>query len=233
MSIASGTVAVIAAHADDEVLGCGGTVARFARSGQAVHILLVADGETARLSGAQYADANTSIEQRVSAAESARAAIGATSLECLGFPDNRLDGMTLLDLVKPIEDFVRRHTPTMVFTHHAGDVNIDHQTVHHAVIAACRPQPGHSVADLLFFEVPSSTEWRPRTSAEPFTPDTFVDISSTLSTKLDGLRAYESELQPFPHPRSLAAVEALARWRGATSGCDAAEAFVTGRRIIR
>jgi LmbE family N-acetylglucosaminyl deacetylase len=120
----------------------------------------------------------------------------------------------------------------MVLTHHAGDVNIDHRVVHDAVIAACRPQPGYSVKELLFFEVPSSTEWRPPGSAEPFNPNWFFDITSTLATKMEALRAYEAELRAFPHPRSLKAVEALALWRGATAGVEAAEAFVLGRKIV-
>jgi LmbE family N-acetylglucosaminyl deacetylase len=100
------------------------------------------------------------------------------------------------------------------------------------VIAACRPQPGHPVQELLFFEVPSSTEWRPPGSAEPFSPNWFVDISRTLETKLKALRAYETELRAFPHPRSLKGVTALAQWRGATVGVEAAEAFVLGRKLV-
>jgi LmbE family N-acetylglucosaminyl deacetylase len=116
-------------------------------------------------------------------------------------------------------------------THHAGDVNIDHQRVHQAVVTACRPQPGHPVRTLLFFEVPSSTEWQPPGSAPAFTPNWFVDISSTLDCKLNALDAYAEELRVWPHPRSLQAVEALARWRGATVGVEAAEAFILGRYL--
>jgi len=153
-------------------------------------------------------------------------------VETIGLPDNRLDGVELLDLVKRIEASIERHEPSVVLTHHAGDVNIDHQLVHEAVLAACRPQPGHPVDELLFFEIPSSTEWRPAGSRTTFVPNWFVDVSTTLPRKLDALRAYDSELRPFPHPRSLEAVEALARWRGATVGMLAAEAFVLGRKRI-
>jgi N-acetylglucosamine malate deacetylase 1 len=138
----------------------------------------------------------------------------------------------LLDVVKKIEAFIQRYQPSTVFTHHAGDVNIDHQVVHHAVVTACRPLPGHSVKELLFFEVPSSTEWRPTSSAEPFIPNWFVDISTTLAKKLQALEGYGSELRAFPHPRSLKAVSALATWRGATVGVEAAEAFVLGRKLV-
>ena len=147
-------------------------------------------------------------------------------------PDNRMDSVDLLQVVREIEKSVESHAPSVVLTHHASDVNIDHRVVHDAVLAACRPQPDHPVRRLLFFEVPSSTEWGPAASAQPFSPNFFVNISSTLATKLEALKAYGSELRAFPHPRSLQAVSALAQWRGASVGVVAAEAFVLGREIV-
>lgn len=226
------SVAVIAAHPDDEVLGCGGTLARMANEGRAVHILLLADGETSRPPGMDESLGSAKLAARQTAAEKACKVLGASSLETLALPDNRLDSLVLLDVVKQVEKFIQRHNPSTVFTHHAGDVNIDHQVVHLAVVTACRPLPGNSVKELLFFEVPSSTEWRPASSAEPFIPNWFVDISTTLAKKLQALEVYDSELRAFPHPRSLKAVNALATWRGATVGVEAAEAFVLGRKIV-
>lgn len=229
----SDIVAVIAAHPDDEVLGCGGAIARAAIEGHAVHVLLLADGETARTQvGGQPVDPDK-LPARRSAAEAAGKILGCASVEQLSLPDNRLDSVELLDVVQHIEAFLRRCQATTVFTHHAGDVNIDHRIVHDAVIAASRPQPGYPVKELLFFEVPSATEWRPPDSATPFNPTWFVDISRTLAIKLAALEAYRAELRPFPHPRSPEAVTALARWRGATVGVEAAEAFVLGRKIIK
>jgi Uncharacterized proteins, LmbE homologs len=169
---------------------------------------------------------------RNDAAREACRILGCASVEALGLPDNRMDGLDMLDVVKLIEEKVAQHKPSTILTHHAGDVNVDHRVVHQAVLAACRPQPGHSVETLLFFEVPSSTEWSPPGSAPAFTPNWFVDISGQLSAKLAALRAYDSELRPFPHPRSIEAVEALAKWRGATAGFAAGEAFILGRRLI-
>ena len=226
------TVLVIAAHPDDEVLGCGGTLARLAAEGCAVHILLMADGETSRTAGAGQMNIPGRLTARNAAASAACKILGCTSVEALDLPDNRLDGVELLDVIKHVETFVQRFQPSVVLTHHAGDVNIDHRVVHDAVISACRPQPGHPVKELLFFEVPSSTEWRPPSSAEPFNPNWFVDISATLAKKLEALQAYDTELRAFPHPRSLKAVTALAQWRGATTGVDAAEAFILGRKLI-
>jgi LmbE family N-acetylglucosaminyl deacetylase len=229
----SDAIAVIAAHPDDEVLGCGGTMARLADEGCEVHVLLMADGETSRASAAEPAAGGERLSARNAAAENARAILRYASVQALGLPDNRMDRLELLDVVRPVETFLQRYRPRTVFTHHAGDVNIDHRVVHDAVIAACRPQPGYPVTELLFFEVPSSTEWRPPASGEMFCPNWFVDISATMGRKLEALQAYQSEMRAFPHPRSARAVEALALWRGASVGAPAAEAFVLGRKIVR
>ena len=226
------SILIVAAHPDDEVLGCGGTIARYAQDGCSVHVLLMADGEGSRAPTTENTITVGRTAARNAAAKAACGILGCASVDNLALPDNRLDGLALLDVVKQIESFIARYRPSTLLTHHSGDVNIDHQVVHEAVIAACRPQPGHSVQELLFFEVPSATEWRPPGSAEPFLPNYFVDISATLDVKLSALGAYAGELREFPHPRSLRAVEALARWRGATAGMEAAEAFMLGRRLV-
>lgn len=227
----SGDILVVAAHPDDEVLGCGGSLARLANEGHTINILLLADGESSRQADVQDRDYEL-VSARNKAAEEACKIMGCKSVNILNLPDNRLDGLERLDIIKQIEIFIERYRPSMVFTHHSGDVNIDHRIVHDAVVAACRPQPGHPVKEVLFFEVPSSTEWRPPGSDSSFNPNIFYDISETLENKLEALLAYESELRDFPHPRSLKAVRALAEWRGTTAGVEAAEAFVLGRKII-
>jgi len=227
-----GNVLVVVAHPDDEVLGCGGTIACLADAGRAVHVLLLADGESSRVGADGSSPEPGSLAARNAAAEHACRILGCASVESLAFPDNRMDGLVLLDVVKQVEARIARHAPATVLTHHGGDVNIDHRVAHEAVIVACRPIPGHSVRELLFFEVPSSTEWRPPPLAESFAPNYFVDVSATLDRKMEALNAYASELRAFPHPRSLIAVDALARWRGATVGVGAAEAFLLGRKIV-
>jgi len=228
----SRSILIVAAHPDDEVLGCGGTAAKLAAEGCDVHVLLMADGESSRnRADAPLVDASL-LEARRAAADSAGAILGCKSVEMLAFPDNRMDSVDLLDVVQNIESCIQRLRPSTVFTHHAGDVNIDHRVVHDAVIAACRPQPAHSVRELLFFEVPSATEWRPAASRAAFAPDWFVDISATLEIKLAALQAYSAELRPFPHPRSLQGVTGLAQWRGASVGMHAAEAFTLGRKLV-
>jgi LmbE family N-acetylglucosaminyl deacetylase len=137
----------------------------------------------------------------------------------------------LLDLVKAVESAIHEVRPDTVYVHHAGDVNIDHRRLHEAAVAACRPQPGHPVRRLLSFETPSSTEWTPPGSLPPFQPAVFVDIATFWPRKLAGLEVYRQEMRPWPHPRSVGAIEHLARWRGATVGVEMAEAFMLLREI--
>lgn len=219
----TGPVLVVAAHPDDEVLGCGGTIAKWAAEGRSVHVLLMADGETARDDAT-----GAGCDARREAAQAACAVLGAADVVQLWFPDNRMDSTDLLDVVKAIENRIVGCQPTTVLTHHAGDVNVDHRVVHQAVLAACRPQPGHCVRELLYFEVPSSTEWQ---MPSTFAPNYFVDVSETMPAKAAALDCYGSEMRPEPHPRSRTAVTSLARWRGATAGYHAAEAFMVGRML--
>ncbi len=228
----SDDICVIAAHPDDEVLGCGASLARFAREGYRVHVLLLADGESSRSCVSGEAQPGSRISGRKEAAMRASEILGCTSVELLDLPDNRLDSLDRLDVVKLVESFVERHEPFRVLTHHAGDVNIDHRVVHDAVIASCRSQPGFCVRELLFFEVPSSTEWRPPCSMPAFEPNYFVDVSDTIERKLRAMEAYRDEMREAPHPRSRSALNALAQWRGAIVGVSAAEAFMLGRMLL-
>lgn len=228
-----GSVLVVAAHPDDEVLGCGGTIARMAYDGRSVHVLLLADGENSRASADGSGVAVGAVTARNAAAEKACQILGCASVECLNMPDNRMDTLALIDIVKEIEARITHYAPRTVMTHHGNDVNVDHRVVHEAVIVACRPIPGHPVEELLFFEVMSSSEWRPPGSGYGFEPNYFVDISATLALKNLALDAYSSEMREYPHPRSKLAIKSLARWRGATVGATAAEAFLMGRKIIR
>ncbi len=220
------TVLVCAAHPDDEILGCGATMARHARAGDAVHAIILGRGVSSR------GDDRAASEALEAAARRANAIVGVASLRLFDFPDNRMDTIDRLMIAKCVEEEMARVRPSIVYTHHRSDLNVDHGRVADAAAVAARPLPGASVASLLFFEVASSTEWRPAGVAVPFEPNWFVDVSATLEVKLAALREYAAEMRAFPHPRSLVAVEHLARWRGATIGVAAAEAFVTGRHIV-
>ena len=226
------SVLVVAAHPDDEVLGCGGTIARHAEAGDQVHVLIVAEGATSRLQQRDRGEARDELSALAQAAQKAGTILGAAGVELLDYPDNRLDSLDRLDLIKCIELRIERHQPSVVYVHHAGDVNVDHRRLHEAVITACRPIPGQSVRRLLSFEVASSTEWQVPGSAPVFQPNWFVDISVQWPLKLAALAAYASEMRPWPHARSLEGLEHLARWRGAQVGVEAAEAFCLLRQLV-
>ena len=223
------SILIVAAHPDDEVLGCGGTIAKLSDDGARVHVAFQTDGVSSRAGEPEqqtiYAAA------RRAAAERACKIIGVTSMSFGEYPDNRMDEVALLDVAKSIEALIADHRPEMVLTHHGGDLNIDHRRTHEAVMTACRPQGRNPVKTILCFEVPSSTEWGLPASAFVFAPNWFEDVSVTLHRKITALQEYAAELREWPHPRSVRAVEALARWRGATVGGEAAEAFMLGRRL--
>jgi LmbE family N-acetylglucosaminyl deacetylase len=213
-------VLVIAAHPDDELLGCGGTVALHTRAGDEVTSVIACEGESLRYPGG------------VGQADHMRLAaqtLGVRDVRQLGFADQRLDTCTLTDIITPLEEAVREVRPNLVYCQFGGDINRDHQVLFQAILVATRP----TVADLqavLAFDTASSTEWAyPRT----FTPDTWVDISDTLDTKLAAMSCYESEVRDYPHPRSLGALRNRARAWGNQHCMDAAEVFMTVRRTLR
>ena len=226
-------VLVIAAHPDDEVLGCGGSIAWHTSRGDNVIVLILADGVGSRQCSDKQEKNSSEVEVRQLNAKNANKILGVKELVMLSYPDNQMDSVPLLDVVQQIECVINIHNPSVIYTHNSSDVNIDHRVVHDAVIAACRPQPGSNIRQLLFFEIPSSTEWRPPASRVMFSPNWHINITDTLAIKLEALSIYESELREFPHSRSIAAVEHLACWRGASVGLHAAEAFELGRFIRR
>ena len=218
-------VMVVAAHPDDEVLGCGGTIARHHDVGDNVYLLIVAEGLTSRQCERNHLQVGDQLSALARAANTAGSILGASRVELLGLPDNRLDSIDRLDIIKLIEERITIFEPQIVYVHHAGDLNIDHRRLHEAVVTACRPMPGHVVRRLLSFEVPSSTEWQPAGSALAFNPNWFVEITDQWERKREALLAYESEMRTWPHARSIQAIEHLARWRGAQVGVEAAESF--------
>ena len=230
-SVHSNVILVIAAHPDDEVLGCGGTIARHADAGDQVQVLIVAEGATSRHQQRDRLQSADQLSVLAQAAQTAGSILGAAGVELLDLPDNRLDSLDRLDLIKHIEERINCYQPQVVYVHHAGDVNVDHRRLHEAVVTACRPTPGHPVKRLLSFEVPSSSEWQPPGSAPAFQPNWFADISVQWHRKREALLAYSSEMRPWPHARSLEGVEHLARWRGAQVGVEAAEAFCLLRQL--
>jgi LmbE family N-acetylglucosaminyl deacetylase len=223
-------VLVVAAHPDDEILGCGGTMTRLAREGNDVRIAILAEGMSSRYPQREQADAQR-MKNLHAHAQQAADKIGAKELILCKLPDNRLDTVPLLDVVKTVEDLVARLNPEIIYTHHPGDLNVDHGVVHRAVLTATRPMSGQCVREVYAFEVPSSTEWAFQRLDPSFRPNVFVDITDSLETKIAALACYDTETRAFPHPRSAEALRAIATRWGSVAGLQAAEAFELIRSV--
>jgi LmbE family N-acetylglucosaminyl deacetylase len=219
------TVLVVAAHTDDEVLGCGGTIARHADEGDAVYAVFIADGVSSRKHASQG-----DYSSRKIAAENARIILGIRKNYYLGFPDNRLDSIPLIEIIQPLEEIIQKMRPTIIYTHHHGDLNVDHRITHQATMTACRPMPGASIQAIYAFEVMSSTEWS-TPIREPFVPTHYIEVTHHLKSKIEALKAYQVEMREAPHSRSFDHLESLAHHRGYSVGVVAAEAFATVRTI--
>jgi LmbE family N-acetylglucosaminyl deacetylase len=214
-------VLVVAAHPDDELLGCGGTIALHTRRGDSVTAVIVCEGESLRYGrGGKNMCAQTMAACRK---------LGITDIRLLGLADQRLDTMTLTDIIQPLEQIVRETRPNLVYTQYGGDINRDHELLFKALLVAARPLEAYIEA-IYSFDTASSTEWAfPRT----FVPDTWVDITETLETKLEAMACYHSEIRDYPHPRSLEALEHRAKAWGNQTCLDVAEVFMTVRRVYR
>jgi len=217
---AAGGVLVVAPHGLDEVLGCGGAMALYAKAGQRVDVLIVMGDGTGR-------DAT-----RRAAAGAAAKLLGAQPPVYAGFPENRSDTLPLLDLVAAIERRIGEVRPATVYVPHSGNLNIDHRRVFEAAVTALRPQPGSPVRAIYAYEILSSTNWAPRGIGPGFNPQRFLDAGQTLDLKLQALALYGDEMRASPHARSLDAVRALGALRGTTVGCAYAEAFEVVREVV-
>lgn len=224
-------ILVIVAHPDDEVLGCGGTILRHVSEGDEVFLAILGEGVMARTGGGDEERVAKERDRVGEASVRVSRALGIRDMVRHDFPDNRMDRVPLLEIVKVVEGVLARFQPELIYTHFADDLNIDHCIVARAVVTATRPLPANGVREIRSFETLSSTEWAfgPRGD---FKPDTFVEISSFLEKKIEIMSFYETEVNPFPHPRSAEAIRALGMQRGSQSGLKAAEAFTLVRKIL-
>lgn len=222
-------VLVIAAHPDDEVLGCGGVIAKYAEAGKEVFVLILGEGLAARYNGGER-PAKESLNTLKEQAKKAANMLGVKEVYFEDLPDNSFDSVPLLRIIKIIERVKDRIKPGIVYTHHIGDLNIDHRITLQAVLTSCRPLPGETVKEIYSFEIPSSTEWEDGMNGV-FTPNVYIDISETIDKKLKAFESYESEIKEWPHPRSIKGVEVMAQKRGAETGIEHAEAFMLIRSV--
>lgn len=224
-------ILVIAAHPDDEVLGCGGTAAKLARMGHSVFTVILGEGITSRDKTRNRQNRSEELKNLKSCIEKAAQIIQIKKTYFFDFPDNRFDSVDLLDIVKIIENIKMEVKPEIIFTHHGGDLNVDHQITFQAVMTACRPLKDETVRAIYSFEVPSSTEWNSPYRSDYFKPNFFMDISETIPLKMKAMEQYQSEIRTFPHPRSVKGLEIIAQNRGMQVGLLFAEAFEVVRII--
>lgn len=227
------TILTIAAHPDDEILGCGATMAKLSEEGHEVHVLILAEGLTSRQNIRDREIKKNELSELARSAHEASNIVGSKSIELLDFPDNRMDSIDLLDIVKVLESKINSLKPDIIFTHFHGDLNIDHRITSEAVITAIRPIPGQCVKEIYFFEVPSSTDYQIYYNGNNFTPNVYFSVSQNqIERKVKALEAYKSEMREFPHSRSNESIQYLAKLRGSQVGYPYAESFMLGRKII-
>ena len=217
-------VLVVAAHPDDEILGVGGTVVRHINNGDEVYALVLGEGQTSRWQKREMADTDVLKSLHEDSYRSAKV-IGFKEIYFEALPDNRFDSVTLLDVVKIVEKYISDIKPEIVYTHHSGDLNVDHRVTHNAVLTATRPIGDYCVKEIYGFQTVSSTEWNFGNKESGFYPQKFVDVTDTFEVKCNAMKEYRSELCEFPHPRSLKMLCSVAEVWGATVGVPLAEAF--------
>ena len=226
-------ILVVSAHPDDEVLGMGATMHKLIHEyGCIANCVILGEGITSRADQRNPDAWKTELEKHKSNIEKARQIIGYQSTQVYDFPDNRFDSVNLLDLVKVLEKEKKEFLPEVIFTHHGGDLNVDHQKTFDAVLTASRPMESETVKTIVSFETPSSTEWSSSTTPKPFVPNLFMEISRhNLDAKISAMESYEIERRAYPHPRSPEALRILAQRWGIVIGRSYAEACMLIRHI--
>jgi len=216
-------ILIIAAHPDDEILGCGGSIFQFKKN-SLIKVVFLTNGVSAR------GNSKKNIEKRKNECLKLFRHLDIEKPIFFNFPDNQLDKIPLLKIIKKIEKILYSFKPNAVFTHYENCLNIDHKIAYQATITACRPINNTSVKKILSFEIPSSTDWAVY-KGKNFQPNYFIDISKVIKKKLEAMNFYKSEIKKYPHSRSLKGIKSLASVRGTSSGLRYAEGFMLVRSI--
>jgi LmbE family N-acetylglucosaminyl deacetylase len=227
-------IMLVVAHPDDELLGLGASMHRLINEyNVTTHVVILGEGITSRSDTRDTEKWKEQLATHRNNITTAQKSIGYHSVSIYDFADNRFDTVALLDIIKVIEKEKQQFQPDIIFTHHGGDVNIDHQRTFEAVITACRPMSSEGVKTIITFETPSGTEWRASTDPRHFVPNYFIGVSeNNVNAKIKGMESYEFEKRPYPHPRSPEALKIQAQRWGVAVGVPFAEAFCLVRNIF-
>lgn len=227
-------IMIIVAHPDDELLGLGATMNRLIETENIItHVVILGEGITSRSVKRDKGLWEQELAIHKENIAKAQRTIGYHSVSIYDFPDNRFDTVALLDIIKVIEKEKIEFNPDVIFTHHGGDLNIDHRRTFEAVITACRPMADEHVKTIITFETPSGTEWRASTDPRHFIPNLFFEVSEkNLDAKIKGMESYDFEKRKYPHPRSPESLRIQAKRWGVAIGCEYAEAFCIVRNVL-
>ncbi len=227
-------ILIVVAHPDDEILGLGATMKKLiSHFNIQTRVVILGEGITSRSDSRDLNKWKDDLLIHKENIDKARKEIGYHSVNSYDFPDNRFDTVALLDIIKVIENEKLLFKPDIIFTHHCGDVNIDHQRTFEAVLTACRPVVNESTKTIICFETPSGTEWRSPSDPRHFLPNLFVSVSfDNINSKIAAMESYEFEKRVFPHPRSPEALRIQAERWGIVVGVKYAEAFQVIRNIL-
>ncbi len=232
-SLQNKKIMLVVAHPDDELLGLGATMNKLITEyGAIIHVVILGEGITSRANVRNQQQWEGELATHKQNILDAQKCIGYQSVSIYDFADNRFDSVALLDIVKVIENEKNNFNPQVIFTHHGGDLNIDHQRTFEAVVTATRPMEHENVTTLITFETPSGTEWRASSDPKHFIPNMFISVSEkNIDTKIKGMESYEFEKRNYPHPRSPEALKIQAQRWGIAIGKNYAEAFCLIRSI--
>ena len=212
-------VLVVVAHTDDESFGCGGFIKKLSKLNYNIKAVSFTDGISSRVKNEKK------ILDRISSANKAAKILGFKWIKNFYYPDNSLDAIPLIKIIKIIEEIKKKFNPEILITHNFTDLNIDHRIISEACLTAFRPEPNSKLKKFITFEVPSSTDFRIIKKINNFVPNYFVDIKNTINFKLNAIKAYKSELKKYPHSRSIKGIKNLIKFRGNQVGLEHAEAF--------
>ncbi|TQI70416.1 LmbE family N-acetylglucosaminyl deacetylase [Gramella sp. Hel_I_59] len=232
-SLRNKNILVVVAHPDDELLGLGATMYQLNKDYSCkTRVVILGEGITSRANVRDPEKWDKELKIHRENIRNAQKAIGFGSVGIYDFPDNRFDTVSLLDIIKVIEKEKEEFGAQVIFTHHGGDVNVDHQRTFEAVVTATRPMKDEQVKTVITFETPSGTEWRASTDPRHFTPNMYVSVSEeAINAKISGMECYEFEKRDYPHPRSPEALRIQAQRWGVVVGQHYAEAFAIVRTI--